>query len=225
MLKTLALAALVVAWPASQAAYVEVGLDDPVFTLTDLDPFDGVAASWSEDPDNFFPYGDYLESKEGGVIDGHCARTLQCFTTASRGPALPTAFQSLVFGDYLLSPMTEITASFSAMASTVQMFGEVVTARVGVTLDSTHVSGDGATASLFSAGNDASSGTLTVTYANRTNEPISMYWMSEVSYSARGVAPVPEPETYALMLAGLAGVAWAVRRRRSASLIDGPVVA
>ncbi|HRM76237.1 MAG TPA: hypothetical protein PLI13_16220, partial [Paracoccus sp. (in: a-proteobacteria)] len=33
-------------------------------------------------------------------------------------------------------------------------------------------------------------------------EPISMYWMSEVSYSARGVAPVPEPETYALMLAG-----------------------
>lgn len=37
----------------------------------------------------------------------------------------------------------------------------------------------------------------------------------QLQFTGSTAPPIPEPETYALMLAGLAAVAWAVRRRRA----------
>lgn len=54
-----------------------------------------------------------------------------------------------------------------------------------------------------------------VSYANNTDSAISMYWYTSIyANGSNGInAPVPEPETYAMLAAGLALIGLATRRR------------
>lgn len=61
-----------------------------------------------------------------------------------------------------------------------------------------------------------SSGTLVVTFANVSSAPITGYLSAGASALAYGAAMIPEPETYALMLAGLVVMGGVVRRGRMA---------
>ncbi len=216
MLRTLTLAALAAAWPVAEAARVEVGFEQPVIQLTDLDASDGIAPSWTPWD---APYTRYFDQFEGNVVEETCSASfLACLAVSTTGPAYAAATFVGVDGSHLLSPMTQITATFSALASTVQLPGESVSGSVELSLGGIASLDGTSTASLLSSGTQTESGNLTLSFANNTNVPLEAYWMGTISFvaDARNVAPVPEPETYALMLVGLAGVAWAVRRRRAA---------
>lgn len=63
---------------------------------------------------------------------------------------------------------------------------------------------------------DAGSGQLTLSVANVADTEVSGNFYSNAStYAYSYIAAVPEPSTYAMLLAGLAGIGAAVRRRRS----------
>ncbi|MET0505910.1 MAG: FxDxF family PEP-CTERM protein, partial [Luteibacter sp.] len=66
--------------------------------------------------------------------------------------------------------------------------------------------------SLFRFDDDVTAGT-TWTFALPGAPNLQGLGLSHASVST--VAPVPEPQTYALMLAGLAGLAFVARRRRT----------
>ena len=57
---------------------------------------------------------------------------------------------------------------------------------------------------------------ITLSYTNTTNAAITTYLDSGVSvYSASALAPVPEPSTYAMLLAGLCALGFVAARRQS----------
>jgi hypothetical protein len=60
------------------------------------------------------------------------------------------------------------------------------------------------------------SGTFSVSYANFSDDAVAGYISAYASAYGRSTVPVPEPQTYLMLLAGLAGVSAVVRRRRTA---------
>lgn len=83
-------------------------------------------------------------------------------------------------------------------------YGEVIV------LDSNGFGGSG-----FSFDGRSGSGSLLVTYDNTSANSVNgVGWFFSLAQITVPVAPVPEPSTYALMLAGLAAVAFAAKRRR-----------
>jgi hypothetical protein len=58
------------------------------------------------------------------------------------------------------------------------------------------------------------SGTISVTYANLSDTAVEGFMYAQAYASGQSTVPVPEPETYLMLLAGLAGVGAVVRRRR-----------
>jgi hypothetical protein len=67
----------------------------------------------------------------------------------------------------------------------------------------------------FPTFSDSDSGLLTLTFVNDTADPMLAYWRFEVQALGQiALTPVPEPSTYALLLAGLAGLVWRARASR-----------
>lgn len=60
------------------------------------------------------------------------------------------------------------------------------------------------------------SGTFSVSYANFSDNAVEGYMYASASAYGQSSVPVPEPQTYLMLLAGLAGVGAVVRRRRAA---------
>ncbi|MCP5287235.1 MAG: PEP-CTERM sorting domain-containing protein [Burkholderiaceae bacterium] len=62
---------------------------------------------------------------------------------------------------------------------------------------------------------DAASGQMTLSVANVADTEVSgVFYAQANSYASSSIAAVPEPGTYAMLLAGLAGIGTMVRRRR-----------
>jgi sugar lactone lactonase YvrE len=62
---------------------------------------------------------------------------------------------------------------------------------------------------------DIGTGTVLHSWSTGTGQLYGLAVLGEIQAGGGGVVTVPEPETYALMLAGLAGVGFMARRRRS----------
>lgn len=72
------------------------------------------------------------------------------------------------------------------------------------------------TAGVIGSYNLTDAGALTLSYTNTGDSAITTYLDSGVSvYSASALAPVPEPGTYAMLLAGLVAMGFVAARRKS----------
>ncbi|WP_338769837.1 PEP-CTERM sorting domain-containing protein [Massilia sp. METH4] len=56
---------------------------------------------------------------------------------------------------------------------------------------------------------------LSITYSHRGSAPLVVYISSSLTAHSSVFAPVPEPSTYAMLVAGLAIAGWTARRRQS----------
>lgn len=105
---------------------------------------------------------------------------------------------------FTLSAFTAVT--FSALSS-IGGSGGWAFARLYTEGDVAQLGGDVAV--------NAASDTLRVSFANTSGQDVTGWFYAMVSATGFGnTAPIPEPSTYALMLAGLAGVWFAARSSR-----------
>jgi hypothetical protein len=68
---------------------------------------------------------------------------------------------------------------------------------------------------LCSGESNSFSGTFSLSFANFSDDAVSGLMYAEASAYGQSAVPVPEPQTYLMLLAGLAGVGTVVRRRRA----------
>jgi PEP-CTERM motif len=80
--------------------------------------------------------------------------------------------------------------------------------------DPTTTFSDGLLSSAFPGGIGSTSGHYTWTYTLDAGE-VAYYTLSGSAIASASLVPIPEPETYALMLFGLAGIGAVARRRRT----------
>jgi hypothetical protein len=76
---------------------------------------------------------------------------------------------------------------------------------------------DSARAVSITFAHSAPAGVLTFQFPNSQSAPDESFGIDNILVSTNAVAAIPEPSTYALMLAGLGIVGWAARRRKSRS--------
>lgn len=125
---------------------------------------------------------------------------------ASSGPGYAYAERE---GEFTLSPYTRVLFSVysTVMAATPGSSADTWLSTWGPGASGTgrqHTSSE-----LHISWPGSSSGMLSATFTNQTNAPM----VGNLSGRASVYAPIPEPGTYALMLAGLSLVGWMVRRR------------
>jgi len=131
---------------------------------------------------------------------------------ATFGVGIASSFRQAGF---TLSPMT--LAVFSAYASAEIAGGIDASANVSLGTSGPGASGSGWQHSYAYihlsdwGGIYSDSGTLTTSFLNLTGGDMA----GNLYANAYASAPIPEPETYALMLAGLGLVGWMARRRRA----------
>lgn len=85
-----------------------------------------------------------------------------------------------------------------------QSYGEFRYATASYAWDGVHYVGE----------TDSFNGELSLTYSNLSDNFVSGYYQAQANAVATSAIPVPEPGTYAMLLAGLAGIGIMVRRRR-----------
>lgn len=73
---------------------------------------------------------------------------------------------------------------------------------------------DGGLAVSVTFAHSAPGAAFTFQFPNSQNSPDEAFGIDNLVVSTNAVAAIPEPSTYALMLAGLGLVGWAVRRRK-----------
>lgn len=139
-------------------------------------------------------------------------------------------FASIEVGAWtgVLIEMDYAGTATTTVGTSIEGYGEAAQSYISVLVNIDGADGQeshSATRSLYAssvwdgngfAGQDLSfNGSLRLTYANLSDATLSGgYVVSAFAYAASAVPAVPEPGTYGLMLAGLAGVAAVARRRR-----------
>jgi CHRD domain/PEP-CTERM motif len=158
------------------------------------------------------------------VLPTHATTTSFVASLSSLGEPVPTSsatgFATVIFDDVLSKVSVEV--SFAGIANT-SAFGHIHcctaaanTGNSGVSLGFNTL--PAATSGLYTDSFTLASGAFNTLLAGVSAGKAYVNIHTPGTYSAgeiRGflAAPIPEPETYALMLAGLGAVAWAARKR------------
>ena len=232
MTKTLIAMSLLVLGSAAHAATAGVSLDNRQLRLTDLDPNDGIAASYRPfdwlSPDN-------VQSFDIEVVR-RASRDERGFWHSDGTPGSSFFINSvrLFVEQYELSPFSALTLSYDALTFASGVAGENAGAQVilewracgpaqGCPAENGEredidvlLSGDPQGAGLFTEPTEQTNAReMSITFANTTDDytyvGLGEYWTAR-----GGTPPIPEPQTWALMLIGVTGIALAARRRRSA---------
>lgn len=207
MKRILMAAALAAASSWASAATAEASLWEPTFSVTDLRPDDGIAAEYERGP-LFGVSGAADNYSEGNATSGDGF-------AATRGPGGSAySWQAVAMGDYTLTPYSSITASDVIFASLSEstFAGETGEVRVRADIHWNETDGSDAFSRTLTFG-ETFSDTVQLTLVNDSPLSRTFWWSS--GYDMSLTAPVPEPETYALMAVGLGMLAWVTRRQRA----------
>lgn len=227
--------ALLLASSGASAATSILSMPDfggtPQMTFVDLALDDGITPhAWVSDP---------LPQDHYGKSDGENGAILEFGYATPAGPGVRArSFTTgqLAYSDgfnsskeWTLSPRSAVTLTFPMYASVSAgtdgraMVSYWLTEDVGFQIWAGGDFDDGVFRPATSVQRD-----LKLNFTNLGDTPMLFSWGDSYSISARGgdlVAPVPEPETYALMALGLGVVGWWARRRQghgSAGTGPGP---
>ena len=202
---------------------------DPIYNLVDLTPADGIGTSFAWKSANLGTSGVFVLGAGGeSVSDWTTTLTRSSSTIVAEVNALQTrldglgvatgnAFQEAGasrFGGFVLGPGTGVVFNLFASGAVQTLPG--VDVILGASIFVTGPSGmfDGDSLDLFNGQSGAR--LLSVTLRNDTANDLDGHFTSHVGVNV-SVTPVPEPSSYAMLLAGmglLAGVA--LRRRQRA---------
>lgn len=253
--------AILASAPAHAAVESFAKLANLSVTLTDLNPYDGIApsirfaddvttfitvraevgtAAYENLPGAFAPFQtdlrDGVSQATGKVVGGRVASD-GSFSGAELAVSTAARGEGRAYGSpeaFIYSPYGTGPSYFTLSAGTQATFSALATARVDMTGGFEAQSGSAtATLSVFGAdrqsqyqsdtaaawvpeigsGSDSQHRLLTVSFGNIGSVPLDGYFNATVNADAfTGIAPVPEPETWALMGCGLVAVLGATRR-------------
>ncbi len=230
-------AALALSAGIANAASATAATGDAWLTVFDLTPSDsfeaGIEQTWPE-------YWRYYDTSDGPFVrDEPCRVALDvCFNSRTTGPnAFDHTGGAYVGGEYSVLPFTSVTVTVTAyVQASVDAPGEVATSTVGLGANwdwanSNPALGSGSfndslsATGVFGAPVEAQR-TMSLTFANNTNQVAWFSFYQDLEYQVSTLAPVPEPSTYALMGIGLGVVLWQARRRsRAATAGQAPLAA
>lgn len=179
---------------------------------TSFGPFtSGTGSTWAR-----------LQVFAGDLLAGSGPGASAFATAAGTGNSAASVSESLALG-FTLTPHTRIVMTADATEATISGgLGESGFAQNILGL--LHLSPDGSTTGetdvtysfLTTDGltYTAAPRVLQVTFENMTGSPMDGYAMAYAAAMAYGVAAVPEPQSIALLLTGLAAIGFTVRRRK-----------
>jgi hypothetical protein len=224
-MKKLLLAALA-ACSSVYAGDAQVNITQIQATLVDLNLNDGIDPSITiGQPGGVAQMGldfqqslNYLELNQ---CNGHCEMAPDYTSLALSVPASEfsdwasaragyRAIDPFTFNHFALSPHTSYTLDVSYLLSL-----------VGQGSASIDLNGQWA----FRNTSGSETGLLSYTWTNETDEPLWFNYTVVLSASTNNIAAVPEPDTYALLLLGLAGCAGWRRAKRTHSGVQRAGVA
>ncbi len=160
---------------------------------------------------------------EGEQIDAPPSPGTAWSTAAGMASGFSWHYSAQALPAFYLSPFTTMTVSATAYLDRKLAAGEsgAADAVLGIEMHDTTTGaplwGDGAADALTFTGTDATSLSRMLTASVTAGPSLALAQWSQsvyVSVDAGAVAPVPEPETYALMAMGLGAVLWQVKRRK-----------
>ncbi len=134
---------------------------------------------------------------------------------ANQGVLLDSKFNNsaMTYGNFTLTPSTIMLIMADALVSASADSGQSADAWVEMSVKgASQESKSFLETSTTYVANSSLSQQLYLTFANLTNQPMQATFSALAKVN--GIAPVPEPETYAMLLAGLGLVAGMAKRRR-----------
>ncbi len=215
MSKTLVLSAVLAATCSSALATTAFVADrgQSPFLVTDLRPDDGIEASYGGIARGAIQNDHYAD----GPATSDYVSGIYILNTFGPG-AMAAGWNSFYAADYVLTPYSSVTVgnSFFAGLSRATNPGETGYLNLGFTLNWADSNEDGVEVNRTLTFGETFDGVLSGTIINDSPLPREFWWSSgfNMHLDTPVTAPVPEPETYALMLAGLGLVGWKFRRTR-----------
>lgn len=228
MIQRLLVAAALVALSTAPAlaGQASARMDAPTISLFDLRPDDGIAPAYTHRPEYveiWQPRSRSYDFSDGGGI-GNYVSAYEVNASSNGHGSIGFIFSNEQNQAFLLTPYTTVRITTQASIAIDLQPGELGWANASLSITDwsdgdPRSRSDGIDLS-FSDGASTGGrrdGTLTLEFSTGAKAAL-FTWDTEVDVEvdARGIVapPVPEPGTYALMLAGVVAVGWVTRRRR-----------